>query len=135
MTTIIIVVDIISGYIEGNDVEKVVSVFNSLDHPKAMDVVIRLDSGARRKIFAASNLEDLVDVLARLPDEIVYEMASVKGVDDIVKLLTKLPVDEIADVLYKLPSKMRLEILRMLPPEFSSEVGKIMRSPPESVGV
>ncbi|MEM0062101.1 MAG: hypothetical protein QW141_07085 [Ignisphaera sp.] len=97
-------------------------------------MVIRLDSSARRKIFAVSNIENLVEVLTRLPDEIVYEIASVKGVGDIVKLLTKLPVDEIADVLYKLPSKTRLEILKLLPPELSSEVGKIMRFPLESVG-
>lgn len=120
--------------IKKGNIEEAVRVFESLDPPKAFDVIIRLDSDDRKKIFAVSKLENVTEVLARLPDEVLFEIASVKGVDDMMKILTKLPVDEIVDVLFKLPSKTRSEILKILPPELASEVTKVMRFPPESVG-
>ncbi len=128
------IVNTITDYIDRNRLEEAVKLFDSLDPPKAMDIVIRLNSDERRKLFASSSLNNLVDVLARLPDEFVYEIASVKGVDDMAKIIIRLPIDETADVLLKLPSKMRIEILRLLPSELLSDVLKVMKFPPESVG-
>jgi len=128
------IVDAIIEAIDSNNMEKALQLFEALDPPQAMDVVLRLDEDYRRKIFAASSLENLVEVLARLPDEIVFELASVKGADDIAKMLSKLPVDEVADVLFKLPSKLRIDLIKLLPPELSSEVAKVTKFPPESVG-
>ncbi|MEM1682747.1 MAG: magnesium transporter [Ignisphaera sp.] len=128
------IIDTISRFIKEGKLDEAAKLFNSLDPPKAMDIVLRLDSDERMKLFTATELDNLIEVLARLPDEIVYEIASVKGIDDIAKILSKLPVDEIADVLFKLPSKMRTELLKVLPSGLSSEVAKVMKFPPESVG-
>lgn len=127
-------VDIITKCIDENKLEEAAKLFDALDPPRAMDVILRLDSDERMKLFTAADLNNLLEVLARLPDEIIYEIASVKGVDDMAKMIVRLPIDEVADVLFKLPSKMRIEILRVLPSELSSEVVKVMKFPPESVG-
>ncbi|MCS7111073.1 MAG: magnesium transporter [Ignisphaera sp.] len=128
------IVNTITECIDENKLEEAVKLFEALDPPKAMDVVIRLGSDEKRKLFASSNLNNLTEVLARLPDEIIYEISSVKGVDDMAKILSKLPIDEVADVLFKLPSRMRFEILRVLPSDLSSEVARVMKFSPESVG-
>lgn len=129
-----IIINTITKYIDENKLEEAVKLFESLDSPKAMDVIIRLGSDERRKLFASSSLNNLIEVLARLPDEIIYEISSVKGVDDMAILLSKLPIDEVADVLSKLPSRMRLDILKLLPADLSSEIAKVMKFSPESVG-
>lgn len=128
------VVEKICRHIDEGQADKAVAIFESLDPPDAMDVLIRLDNGCRRRLFTLSKLENVVEVLARLPDEIVFEIASTKGVDDLVNMLSRLPVDEIADILYKLPSKTRVEVLRALPQELAEEVTKVIKFPPESVG-
>jgi magnesium transporter len=134
MQTVEEVVDLIIELIDRDEVGKAVEIFESLDPPKAMDVILRLGSEYRRKLFAISSLLNIVPVLARLPDEIVFEIASVKGVDDVVKMLVKLHVDEIADILSKLPSRTRVEILKLLPRDIFTEVQKVLKFPPESVG-
>ncbi|MCS7139203.1 MAG: magnesium transporter [Candidatus Nezhaarchaeota archaeon] len=127
-------IDAIVEKIRSEEVSEAIKIFESLDPPKAMDVILRLNEEDRLKIFTVSSLENLVEVLARLPDDIVYELASVKGIDDMVEMLVRLPVDEVADVLCKLPPKIRTEILKVLPHELSTEVAKVMKFPPESVG-
>lgn len=128
------IVESITELIDENRLDEALKLFNSLDPPEAMDVVIRLDNGVRRKLFTSSSLDNLIEVLARLPDEIIYEISSVKGVDDMAKMLMRLPIDEVADVLFKLPSKMRADILRVFPSDLSSEIAKVMKFPPESTG-
>ncbi|MEM1525858.1 MAG: magnesium transporter [Ignisphaera sp.] len=134
MSTVEEIVNMIKEHIEKDEIDKAISIFESLDPPNAMDVVVRLDSDDRRKLIMNSSLNNLIEVLARLPDEIVFEIASIIGVDDLARILTKLPVDEVADILLKLPSKMRFEILKVLPSDFSAEVSKVMKFPPESTG-
>jgi magnesium transporter len=134
MRTIEDVVDTIVEFINRGEVGKAVDLFESLDPPISMDVIIRLYSEYRRKLFASASLTNIVPVLARLPDDVVFEIATVKGVDDLAKMLVKLHVDEIADILFKLPSKTRLDILKILPQDLSAEVAKVMKFPPESVG-
>jgi len=128
------IVNRVAELLDGGEVSKAVELFESLDPPGAMDVILRLDSEHRRRLFASSSLSNVAPVLARLPDEIVFEIATVKGIDDLVKVLVNLRVDEITDVLFKLPSRARVEVLRMLPHDISVEVRKVIRFPPESVG-
>ncbi|MEM4848545.1 MAG: CBS domain-containing protein, partial [Ignisphaera sp.] len=134
MSTIEEIMNKIKEYIEKEEIDKAVSIFESLDPPSAMDVIIRLDSDDRRRLITGLSLSNLIEVLARLPDDIVFEMASIIGIDDLAKILIKLPVDEVADILLKLPSKIRFEVLKVLPSEFSAEVSKVMKFPPESTG-
>jgi len=118
-------------------VEDAVKLFTSLDPPSAFEVLLRLGSDKRRRILASASVDDLsnlLEVLAKLPDEVVYELASVKGVDDIARMLSKLPVDEVADVLPKLPPRVRVDVLRVLPQELGSEVLRVLKYHPESVG-
>ncbi|MCI4436831.1 MAG: hypothetical protein JHC33_08505 [Ignisphaera sp.] len=69
-------------------------------------------------LLAVIDLEKLVDVLARLPTEVAHEIARAKGVDDISRVVAKMPVDEAADFLSKLPTKVRTEVLKLLPKDF-----------------
>jgi len=131
------VVEAIEESLAAGRVEEAVRLFTSLDPPHAFEVLLRLGSDERRRILASASVDELgslLEVLAKLPDEVVYELASVKGVDDIAKMLSKLPVDEVADVLPKLPPRVRVDVLRVLPQELSSEVLRVVKYHPESVG-
>ncbi len=128
------VVNAITGCIDRGDISCAVNIFKSLSPPDALDVLVRLGSDYRREILLVSDLDNIADVMARMPDEILFEIASIRGVDDIAKVLSKLHVDDIADVLIKIPPKIRTEVLRALPQELSAEVVKVMKYPPESVG-
>lgn len=127
-------IGLITESIRRGRIEDAVKIFESLDTPRAFDVIIRLSSEDRKKLIATSSLDNLVEALAKLPDEIVFEIVSVKGIDDMMRLLARLPVDQIADVLFKFPTKTRFEMLKILPRELASEVAKVMKFPPESVG-
>jgi magnesium transporter len=132
------IVEAIEESLAAGRVEEAADLFTSLDPPTALEVILRLGSSERRRRILASvpvdRLGNLLGVLSKLPDEVVYELASVKGVDDIVKILSKLPVDEVADVLPKLPPRVRVDVLRVLPQELSSEVLRVIKYHPESVG-
>jgi magnesium transporter len=128
------VVNAIVDRIERDDIAGAVKLFESLSPPEALDVVVRLDSDSRRKLILASSLSNLVEVMARLPDEVIFEIASIKGVDDLAKIFSRLHVDDAADVLVKIPPKVRAEVLKVLPHELSAEIAKVMKYSPESVG-
>ncbi|MEM2006592.1 MAG: hypothetical protein QW154_03040 [Sulfolobales archaeon] len=100
--------------------------FESLNPPKAVDVLIRLDSKFyRRKLFGAS-LSNVIEVLVRLPDEMVFEIIGVKSIDDLAEILNKLHVDDVVEVLFKLPSKTGYKVLKILSTELSAEVSKVI---------
>lgn len=113
------IVRILMRIIDWGRVDEAVKVLENLELPKIADVILRLNSEQRRKLLAASDLSKFAPILARLPDEIVYEISLIKGVDDAARTLSKLPVDEIADILSKLPPKIKIELLRVLPGELS----------------
>ena len=96
-----------------------------------------MSNDERRRVLASASIDELnnlLGVLAKLPGEVVYELASVRGINDIAKLVAELPIDEVADVLSKLPPKVRADVLLMLPQELSSEVLRVLKYHPESVG-
>lgn len=131
------VVEVIEESLAAGNVEEAVKLFTSLDPPNAFEVLLRLGSDERKRILASASVENLgslLEVLAKLPDEIVYELASVKGVDDIAKMLLKLPIDEVVDILPKLPPRVRVDVLRVLPQELASEILRVIKYHPESVG-
>lgn len=121
-------------HISWGRVDEAVKILENLEPPKIADVILRLNSEQRRKLFASSDLGNVAPILARLPDEIIYEITLIKGIDDTARTLSRLPVDEVADILYKLPPKVKIELLRVLPAELSHEVTRVMKFPPESVG-
>lgn len=120
--------------IENGDIDEAAKLFDSLEPPSAYSIVIRLSSDERYKLFTKSNLVSLVEVLAKLPDDIVYEIVVVKGLDEVSKIVSELPLDEVADVLAKLPPRYRNKVLEVMPRELADEVAKILKYPPESVG-
>ncbi len=124
----------IKELIEAGGIEEAARLFDSLDPPSAYAVTLRLSSDERYRLFAKTSLGSLAEVLARLPDEVVYEIVIVKGVDEVLKILLSLPLDEIVDVLEKLPPRYRAKLVELMPRELSDEVSRILRYPPESVG-
>lgn len=124
----------IKELIDAGNIDEAAGLFDSLDPPSAHAVIIRLSSDERYKLFARSTLGSLAEILARLPDDIVYEIVIVKGLDEVLKILSTLPLDEIADVLGKLPPRYRNKIIEVIPRDLADEVSKILKYPPESVG-
>jgi len=52
-----------------------------------------------------------------MPPEIIQDLVSVRGFDDISRVVSRMPVDEAAGFMLKLPPRMRGELLRILPRE------------------
>lgn len=124
----------ISEYLNSGKVKEAVEVLKTLPPHSVIEVLLRLSDEDRIRILTELDLGLISEELAKAPAELIHEIASVKGLDDFVKIVGKLPVDEIADILLKLPHKMRLEILKAIPSELAYIVGKLAKFPPESVG-
>ncbi|MCS7097990.1 MAG: magnesium transporter [Candidatus Methanomethyliaceae archaeon] len=109
-------------------------VIESLDPPIIYHILIRLDDEVRLRLFAFINLHAISSLLNKLPENILYEIMFVKGVDEINKVLQNLRYDEIADVLDKIPPKFKSKIIELFPVNIKNEVLKLLKYPPESVG-
>ncbi|MCC6046396.1 MAG: magnesium transporter [Ignisphaera sp.] len=127
-------VEQISELVEAGRAEDACKLFDRLTPQDVVEVLLRLSNSVRRKVLAVLDLSRVAEALASLPIEVVHDIAYVKGVDDITKAVSKLPVDEAADFLFKLPPRTRSEVLRLLPKDFSKTVVELMKYPPESVG-
>lgn len=109
-------------------------IIESLDSPIAYHILIRLNDEIRLRLFAFINLQNISSLLNRLPEDILYEIIFVKGVDEITKVLQNLRYDEIADILDKIPPKFKSKIIELFPVNTRNEVLKLLKYPPESVG-
>jgi magnesium transporter len=106
----------------------------SLPIPILHEVLIRLSDEERIKLFANLSIQPIAEVLTRISEDILYEIVTVKGIDEFSKAILKLPFNEIADIISKLPPRMRNRAIELLPTNIRSEVLKLLKYPPESVG-
>lgn len=124
----------INELIKKEDYSGIAFILESIDPPLIYHVLIRLDDEVRLKIFAFLNVQVISSILNKLPENILHEIIIVKGVDEITKVLQNLRYDEIADILDKLSPKCKSRLLELLPVNIKSEVLKLLKYPPESVG-
>lgn len=124
----------VRGLVNTGSWEKAAEELAKLQPHEVVEILERLNSEERRKILVYFPLKHIRDELGKLPPEIVADIVSVKGLDNLVEVVKELPVDEAVDFLSKMPSKTRLEVLRSLPGEQASVIAKLLKFPPESVG-
>ena len=128
------IVEIVTTLVEQQRIYEAVKVMLSIEPHDLIDVLDRLENSVRRKIISAVPLSHIASILARLPDELLYEIVISRGLSEFTRILIDVPPDDAADVLQKLPSRIRNQILNLLPPWKAEEVTKLLRYPPESAG-
>ena len=128
------IVEIVTTLVEQQRIYEAVKVMLSIEPHDLIDVLDRLENSVRRKIISAVPLSHIASILARLPDELLYEIVISRGLSEFTRILIDVPPDDAADVLQKLPSRIRNQILNLLPPWKVEEVTKLLRYPPESAG-
>jgi len=128
------IVETVTTLVEQQRIYEAVKVMLSIEPHDLIDVLDRLENSVRRKIISAVPLSHIASILARLPDELLYEIVISRGLSEFTRILIDVPPDDAADVLQKLPSRIRNQILNLLPPWKAEEVTKLLRYPPESAG-
>ncbi|HID80225.1 MAG TPA: hypothetical protein EYP48_00710, partial [Ignisphaera sp.] len=128
------IVNTVSMLVEQQRIYEAVKVVLSIEPHDLIDVLDRLENSVRRKIISAVPLTHIASVLARLPDELLYEIVISRGLSEFTRVLIDVPPDDVADILQKLPSRIRSQILNLLPPWKAEEVTKLLRYSPESAG-
>lgn len=99
-----------------------------------VDVLERLDSDSRRKLIGIIPGSYYIEILPRLPEDLLYEVVMIKGVSKVASAIAEMHPDVIADILEKLPIRIRRQIIALLPPWKIEEVAEILKYPPESAG-
>ncbi len=124
----------IEEYVEEGELDKAVDLFLRQTPPNKLEILLRLSHDTRFKILSHTPLDMLKPILAKLPEEIAFEVVVVKGTYNLVDLLIEMPSDEVADFLQKIPPRYRMRILSLMISPKKEEVESLLRYPPESVG-
>ncbi|RLG80609.1 MAG: magnesium transporter [Thermoprotei archaeon] len=128
------IVEKIEELLERHEFEEVKKIISALKPQDLVGIIERLSTGNRRKLLSLIPSSYYMEILSRLPDEILYEVVMIKGVSKIARIISEMPPDEIADILGRLPVKTRRQVLALLPPWKISEVIELLKYPPESAG-
>ena len=117
-----------------NDTSKLVEYLSKLSPYEYIEILERLDITQRSKIIPYIVLEKLSPVLSKLPEDVIYELLKVYGIDDVARILVELPSDEVADFLLKTPHRLRTKLLETLPHWKMVEVSPLLRYPSDKAG-
>lgn len=128
------VVEEVKGFLRSHRFGDARRVVEKLRPQDLLDVINRLDSSDRAKLLSLVPTSHLACILARLSDDVLYQLIVLKGVSKIARIMSDMPPDEIADVLERLPYRVRNQVLSLLPPWKIKEVVELMKYPPESAG-
>ncbi len=99
-----------------------------------IDILERLDSEDRRKLAVMIPDSVYVEIIAKLPQQVLNDVIKVLGIRRLARIAIELPVDELADLLNTLPPSLRIALLRELPAWKIAEVRPILKYPPETAG-
>ncbi|MCS7108784.1 MAG: magnesium transporter [Sulfolobales archaeon] len=120
--------------LEGGDADTLITFLSSLSPYEFLEILERLDIGKRSKIISHVPLVNLKPILNKLPEDMVFELFRVRGIDDMIKVLIEMPSDEVADFLLKVPPKFRSKLMNLFPHWKMSEVSTLLKYPGECVG-
>ncbi len=124
----------IAELIEDGRIGEAVELFLKQTLPNRLDILIWLDHEQRYLLLSRIPIEELKGIMAKLPEEIAYELLMIKGIDKIVRILHEMPSDDVADFLLKIPPRYRMKILSLLITPKRMEVESLLKYPPDSVG-
>ncbi|ADM27764.1 magnesium transporter [Ignisphaera aggregans DSM 17230] len=127
-------VDEISRLLDENAHERVISILRSLDSGTLIDLILRLDSDYRAELLVIIPIDMFLTIANKLPDEVFFQFVTIRGVDELAKAIVNLPFDEATDIVGRLPYRQRIHVLRLLPRDVASEIERLLRYSPESVG-
>ncbi|MCD6340494.1 MAG: magnesium transporter [Desulfurococcales archaeon] len=99
-----------------------------------IDILERLDSEDRRKLAVMIPDSVYVEIIAKLPQQVLNDVLKVLGIRRLARIAIELPVDELADLLEALPPSLRISLLRELPAWKIAEVRPLLKYPPETAG-
>ncbi|MEM3904678.1 MAG: CBS domain-containing protein, partial [Sulfolobales archaeon] len=124
----------LSEVVEVGQIDELKELLSHFSPYEYIEVLERLDLKIRSYILPYIPLNNLKVVLSKLPDDVVFEMLRVKGIDEFAKVLTEMPSDDVADVLLKIPPKFRHKLMNLIPHWKLNEISALLKYPSESVG-
>ena len=113
---------------------KKLKILEALRPQDFIDIRGRLDSEDRRKLAVMIPDSVYVEIIARLPQQVLNDVLKVLGIRRLARIAIELPVDELADLLEALPPSLRISLLRELPAWKIAEVRPLLKYPPETAG-
>ncbi len=120
--------------LESEDVNSLIEFLSKLPPYEYVWVLERLDISRRSKVLSYVPLTNLRPVLNKLPEDVIFELLRLRGLDDMVKVVIEMPSDEVADFLLKVPPRFRTKLINLLPHWKMVEVLSLLKFPSESVG-
>ncbi|MEM0453664.1 MAG: magnesium transporter [Sulfolobales archaeon] len=120
--------------LEGGNIDTLVAFLSRLSPYEFVEILERLDISKRSKVISYVPLDGLKPILNKLPEDMVFELLRVRGIDDVIKVLIEMPSDEVADFLLKIPPKFRSKLMNLFPHWKMSEVSTLLKYPSECVG-
>jgi len=124
----------IEELVEEGDVASLRSFLAGLDPYLVKEILERVSPELRVKIIPHIPLHNMSSVISKFSEELLGEIASLKGLDELLELINKMPVDEAVDLIQKLPPKTGSKILNLLPSHKAKEISELLKYPPESIG-
>ncbi|MCD6428237.1 MAG: magnesium transporter [Desulfurococcales archaeon] len=113
---------------------KKLKILEALRPQDFIDILERLDSEDRRKLAVMIPDSVYVEIIAKLPQQVLNDVLKVLGIRRLARIAIELPVDELADLLEALPPSLRISLLRELPAWKIAEVRPLLKYPPETAG-
>jgi magnesium transporter len=124
----------LSEVVEVGQIDELKELLSHFSPYEYIEVLERLDLKIRSYILPYIPLNNLKVVLSKLPDDVIFELLRVKGIDEFAKVLTEMPSDDVADVLLKIPPKFRHKLMNLIPHWKLNEISALLKYPSESVG-
>lgn len=128
------VLEKVEELVEEGDVASLRSFLAGLDPYLVKEILERVSPELRVKIIPHIPLHNMSSVISKLSEELLGEITSLKGLDELLELINRMPVDEAVDLIQKLPPKTGSKILGLLPPQKAKELSELLKYPPESIG-
>ncbi len=97
------------------------------------DVMERLNTSQRRRVFGALELERQADVLGELPHSLVRQVAGPLKVGQIAAIVDQMPMDEAAQVVPLFPRR-RSVILEAMDSQHALDIQRLLQYPIHSAG-
>ncbi len=127
-------IDEVSKLLDENAYDKVISILGLLNTKNLTDLIIGLDDSHRTQLITIIPPDKFLKIANKLPEEILFQFVSLRGINEIAKSIVNLPYDEATDIVGKLPAKQRIQILQLIPKDVKVEIEKLLKYSPESVG-
>ncbi len=128
------ILDNLAYLIENDQDELVLNILADLHAADIADLLERMDSEHRRKIFAIMKQEQASDVLTELDDALKEDLLKQMDNSRIAELVNEMDSDDAADLMSELSNERVSEVLAQVEEEYSEDIQELLHYPEDTAG-